>query len=56
MSIIARMKQRGVLVKTMGMALELAPPLIISRDEIDEVILILDTCISEEEKAMGLLR
>lgn len=56
MSIIARMKQKGVLVKTMGMALELAPPLIITKDEIDEVLPILDACITEEEKAMGLLK
>jgi adenosylmethionine-8-amino-7-oxononanoate aminotransferase len=56
MGIIARMKQKGILVKTMGMALELAPPLIINKDEIDEVIPVLDACITEEEKAMGLLK
>ena len=54
MSIIARMKQHGILVKTMGMALELAPPLIINKAEIDEVIPVLDACITDEEKAMGL--
>ena len=56
MGIITRMKQKGVLVKTMGMALELAPPLIIDKDDIDEVILALDACIGEEEKSMGLVR
>ena len=56
MGIIARMKQKGILVKTMGMALELAPPLIINKDEIDEVIPILDECIGEEEKSMGLVK
>jgi putrescine aminotransferase len=54
MNIIARAKQKGVLLKTMGMALEFAPPLIIQKEEIDEAILVLDSCISEEEKAMGL--
>ena len=37
-----------------GDGLELAPPLIINKDEIDEVIPVLDACITEEEKAMGL--
>ncbi|MBT8271446.1 MAG: aspartate aminotransferase family protein [Desulfobacterales bacterium] len=54
MSIITRAKQKGLLVKTMGMALEFAPPLIIRKKEIDEAIPILDACITEEEKAMGL--
>ena len=54
MSIIRRAKQKGILVKTMGMALEFAPPLIIKKEEIDAAILVLDACITEEEKAMGL--
>jgi adenosylmethionine-8-amino-7-oxononanoate aminotransferase len=54
MSIIARAKEKGILVKTMGMALEFAPPLVIKKEEIDEAIPILDECITEEEKAMGL--
>ncbi|MFC1831671.1 aspartate aminotransferase family protein [Thermodesulfobacteriota bacterium] len=54
MSIITRAKEKGILVKTMGMALEFAPPLIIKKEEIDEVIPILDECIAEEEKVMGL--
>ena len=37
-----------------GMALEFAPPLIIQKEEIDEAIPVLDSCITEEEKAMGL--
>lgn len=56
MSIITRAKQKGVLVKTMGMALEFAPPLIITKAEIEESIQVLDACITEEEKAMGLLK
>jgi len=53
-SIIVRAKERGLLVKTMGAALEIAPPLIIEKDDIDQVLEILDQCIGEEEKAMGL--
>jgi len=56
MSIIDRAKQKGVLVKTMGMALEFAPPLIISKEDIDEAIKVLDICITEEEKAMGYIK
>jgi len=52
--IIARAKQLGVLFKTMGWALEFAPPLIISKQDIDEAVAVLDQCISEEEKEMGL--
>jgi len=53
-NIIARAKQYGVLFKTMGSALEFAPPLIITREDIDEALEVLERCISEEEKAMGL--
>ena len=53
-NIIARAKQYGVLFKTMGSALEFAPPLIITKADIDEALEALDRSISEEEKAMGL--
>jgi putrescine aminotransferase len=52
--IIERAKRKGLIVKTMGQALEFAPPLIIQKEEIDEAIKILDECITEEEKEMGL--
>ena len=51
--IIARAKERGLLVKTMGAALEIAPPLIIEKDDIDQALKILDECIADEEKEMG---
>jgi 4-aminobutyrate aminotransferase-like enzyme len=38
----------------MGFALEFAPPLIITKKDIDEALKVLERCISEEEKAMGL--
>jgi len=53
-NIVARAKQLGVLFKTMGFALEFAPPLIITKAEINEAVAVLDQCISEEEKDMGL--
>ncbi len=52
-NIIARAKRYGVLFKTMGAALEFAPPLIIAKEDIDEALEVLERCISEEEKAMG---
>ena len=53
-NIIARAKDRGLLVKTMGAALEIAPPLIINKEDIDLTVEILDLCISEEENEMGM--
>jgi putrescine aminotransferase len=52
-SMVARAKQRGVLFKPMGYALEFSPPLIIGKEDIDEALGVLDRCISEEEKDMG---
>ncbi len=52
--IISRAKAKGLIIKTMGHALEFAPPLIIKKEEIDEAIRILDESIREEEKEMGL--
>ena len=52
--IIRRAKAKGLIIKTMGHALEFAPPLTIQKDEIDEAVKILDECIAEEEKEMGL--
>jgi putrescine aminotransferase len=53
-SLVRRAKEKGLIVKVMGPAIEFAPPLIIQKEEIDEGIKILDQCISEEEKDMGL--
>jgi 4-aminobutyrate aminotransferase-like enzyme len=38
----------------MGLALEFAPPLTIQKDEIDFALQVIEECISEEEKALGL--
>jgi putrescine aminotransferase len=53
-NLVARAKQLGALFKPMGCALEFAPPLIIKKEDIDEAVTILDQCITEEEKDMGL--
>ena len=53
-NIIQRAKTKGLIIKTMGHALEFAPSLIIKRDEIDEAVKILSECITKEEKEMGL--
>jgi putrescine---pyruvate transaminase len=51
--IIERAKAKGLIIKTMGHALEFAPPLIIQKEEIDEAIRILDECFTEEEKEVA---
>jgi adenosylmethionine-8-amino-7-oxononanoate aminotransferase len=51
-NIINRAKEKGLIIKTMGHALEFAPPLIIGKGEIDEAVKIIDECIREEEKDM----
>jgi putrescine---pyruvate transaminase len=52
-NMVRRAKQLGVIIKAMGCALEFAPPLIITKEEIDEAMKVIDQCITEEEKAMG---
>jgi len=52
-NMIRRAKQLGVIIKAMGCALEFAPPLIITREEIDEAMKVIEQCIAEEEKVMG---
>jgi adenosylmethionine-8-amino-7-oxononanoate aminotransferase len=51
-NMISRAKQLGVIIKAMGCALEFAPPLVITKAEIDEALNVLDQCITEEEKNM----
>lgn len=48
-----RAKKKGLIIKTMGQALEFAPALIIQKEEIDEAVRILDECILEEEKELS---
>jgi 4-aminobutyrate aminotransferase-like enzyme len=38
----------------MGAALEIAPPLIVTREDIDEALKVIDQCIAEEQKEMGM--
>ncbi len=54
MSLVERARQKGLVIKLMGQAIELAPPLIIEKDEIDQGVAVLDQCIAEEAGAMGL--
>jgi 4-aminobutyrate aminotransferase-like enzyme len=43
-----------VITKTMGLALEFAPPLTIQKDEIDFALKVIEECISEEETVLGI--
>jgi 4-aminobutyrate--pyruvate transaminase len=53
-SLVVRAQTKGLIIKLMGQAIELAPPLIIEKDEIDRGVRILHECITEEAKDMGL--
>ena len=53
-NIVDRAKEKGVIIKFMGQALELAPPLVIEKSDIDEGIKIIHECVAAEAKAMGL--
>ena len=53
-SLVDRAQLKGLLIKSMGLALELAPPLTIEKSEIDKGVKILHECITEEAKEMGL--
>ena len=53
-SLVNRAKSKGLIIKLMGQALELAPPLVIDKTEIDEGVKILYDCVAEEAKDMGL--
>lgn len=53
-NLVNRSKEKGLIIKLMGSALEFAPPLIIQKEEIDWAIKILDEVVTEQEKAMGL--
>jgi adenosylmethionine-8-amino-7-oxononanoate aminotransferase len=53
-SIVNRAKEKGLIIKLMGQALELAPPLVVEKREIDEAIGIIHECIDAEAKEMGL--
>ncbi len=53
-ALILRAREKGLIIKTMGPALEFAPPLVITKDEIDRALTIIDECLTEEERARGL--
>lgn len=48
--LVQRAQRKGLIIKFMGHALELAPPLVITRDEIDKGVGILQECVAEEAK------
>jgi putrescine aminotransferase len=54
MNLLVRAKKKGVITKTMGLALEFAPPLTIQKEEIDFALKVIEECITEEEKALGI--
>ena len=53
-SLVRRGREKGIIIKYQGPALEFAPPLTITREEIDEGVKLIEECLVEEEKDMGL--
>jgi adenosylmethionine-8-amino-7-oxononanoate aminotransferase len=53
-SIVNRALAKGYMIKAMGSAIELAPPYIIGKEDIDKFMDVFVACVVEEEKAMGL--
>jgi adenosylmethionine-8-amino-7-oxononanoate aminotransferase len=53
-SIVNRAMAKGYMIKAMGSAIELAPPYIITKEEIDKFMDVFVQCLTDEEKAMGL--
>jgi 4-aminobutyrate aminotransferase-like enzyme len=53
-NLVERAKSKGLIIKLMGQALELAPPLVIEKAEIEKGTSILTECIAEEARDMGL--
>ncbi|HTX52990.1 MAG TPA: aspartate aminotransferase family protein [Candidatus Baltobacteraceae bacterium] len=49
-----RAREMGVIIKYMSSALEFAPPLVIERSDLDAALAVLDRCLGEEEKLLGL--
>jgi adenosylmethionine-8-amino-7-oxononanoate aminotransferase len=54
LNLVQRALQKGLIVKIMGQALELAPPLVITKEDIDKGVEILHDCVREEAGDMGL--
>ena len=54
-SLVSRAKGKGLIIKYVGaQALEFSPPLIIQKEQIEKAVEILDECLTEEEKDLGL--
>jgi putrescine aminotransferase len=53
-SLVKRALGKGLIIKMMGPALEFAPPMIISEDQLSWAVDIIDQVLTEEEQARGL--
>jgi putrescine aminotransferase len=51
--LVERAREKGLIIKAMNMALEFAPPLVISQEEIDEAVSIIDQCLRDETRLMN---
>jgi len=55
-SLVKRARDKGLIIKMMGPALEFAPPLIISKDQLDWAVETLDQVLTDEERARGIAK
>ncbi|MFH1136707.1 MAG: aspartate aminotransferase family protein [Pseudomonadota bacterium] len=52
--LVKRAKDKGLIIKSMGQALEFAPCLTITAAQLDQGLDLIDRCLAEEEKELGL--
>ncbi len=52
--LVDRAMEKGLIIKTVAQALDFAPALTITKGDIDEGVKIIEACIEEEEKELGL--
>jgi adenosylmethionine-8-amino-7-oxononanoate aminotransferase len=53
-SIVNRAQSRGYMIKAMGSAIELAPPYIFTKEDVDRFLDVFVPCLEDEERALGL--
>ena len=52
--IVKRTKEKALTIKSVASGLEFAPPLLLQKEKIDQGMKVLEACMVEEEKEMGI--
>jgi len=53
-AVVRRMRELGVIAGAMGSAMEMAPPLIVTRSELDRAVAVAAQAIEETARSRGL--